>query len=410
MNYIDFTTLPDQPLLVAVSGHSGIGKNKIIRALLQKSPNRYACHSSYTSHKWHDQENDFEDTFTTTKDSVKAFIELGKFVIKIVHPSNHKKLRREHPNLISILISPSITNPAIFGHVGSDCDEKYYDEIDLTSFDIIYHKSNCDTSEEIAETINTAILAISKTNKYFPRPSIIDDVNRRGYTVVAEEFHDKKRITTAFFHKLSTSFFSKSIINYVKPGSTCLEVGSGSGWLWETFDWPITSYSATDLSANMLMSFHKKYPDLPAIEASARSLPWSAKKFDVIFASLCDPYCHPAVLCEFSRILKRGGYLIASAPAKMWSNGIRKTGNEVMTEFLLRSSSKAKVFSFTFHMKELLSLMRLCGLRPVDYQEIPAIQKNGSCELPPDIIASCNHLRISASQLNVMNCVVATKA
>jgi SAM-dependent methyltransferase len=130
--------------------------------------------------------------------------------------------------------------------------------------------------------------------------------------------------------------------------------------------------------------------------------------FDTIFASLCDPYCYPAALCEFSRILKPNGHLVISTPAKMWSNGIRETGEESITTFQLRSSLQEKVYSFTFHIAELLSLLRLCNLYPVDYCVMRASQC-GKGVLPPAIAASCDHLQIKENRLEVLNCVVAKK-
>lgn len=433
MAIISFPSLPEQSRLVVVGGISGIGKSSMIQSLLATYPGRYARPLSYTSRLPRSEEGNTEYVFTNAEDvlfrykagelvnldsvygnyygmskrSVDSIIDEGKHAIKEIHPSNHDGLRKYYPNLISILIAQSSKSRTSVRNNRAGRDEEYYKIIDTSQFDIVYHRSDSDTSDAIARTINAAILSISKTDEYFPRPPAIDRVNLEGYTAVAAEFQDGRRITTAFFHSLTIPFFSEAIVRYVSPGATCLEVGPGSGWLRRLLTWPAAMYSVSDLSPNMLSHLRRHFPGIPCIEASARAMPLPSNTFDVIVASLCDPYCYPAALCELHRLVKKGGYLLLTAPAKMWSDGIRAPQKRNKTTFVLQDSSEAEVYSFTFHMPELLSLLSMCSFRPVEHRVMMASPLNGTIEVPPDIMTSCRHSGVSLDHLETVNCVVA---
>lgn len=86
---------------------------------------------------------------------------------------------------------------------------------------------------------------------YFPPICDMDRLNRKGYAMIAEEFTEKKRVTTHNFHTLSADFFQDSINKFVYQGCKVLEVGPGRGWMRKTCSWPVVTYDVLELTEEM---------------------------------------------------------------------------------------------------------------------------------------------------------------
>lgn len=69
--------------------------------------------------------------------------------------------------------------------------------------------------------------------------------------MIAEEFTEKKRVTTHNFHTLSADFFQDSINKFVYQGCKVLEVGPGRGWMRKTCSWPVVTYDVLELTEEM---------------------------------------------------------------------------------------------------------------------------------------------------------------
>lgn len=220
--------------IIMVGGRSGVGKTTLINSLLKYSPELYERPKSFTSRKRRMDEGLSEYHFVTrecmeqmkqngefanfdcvygnyyamTISSLVEIGEAGKLAIKEIHPSNQKKLKEVYPEAISVLIKEAVC--------GSDNsarrerreeDDTFYNAVNEEWFDITFTYDKNVSPRENGYYFNMKLSAFLKYRERFPIFQDIDAINLRGYSFVAKEFTEAKRITTHNFHTLSLSFF-----------------------------------------------------------------------------------------------------------------------------------------------------------------------------------------------------------
>ena len=424
------------PNVVLVGGPSGVGKTSIVNTLIELKGHLYSRPLSYTSRSKRSNENNTEFIFvkkeeifkmleenkiltidevygnfySISRESLQSILSSGKIPIKEVHPKNHKKFKKFFPGLISVLILPTFdgsndqdANSSRQGRESEDIE--FYSGLDLNEFDIILYADNKQKIESIAQNLDIAIISYTSTSHYFPPPPIIDKINVLGYGKAAPEFSEDKRITTKNFHDLSFPFFQNFIEKELKSSHKCLEIGPGQGWLRNNFKWPSVEYLSIDVSHEMI----KQNKNEGNIKMSVRALNFPDKYFDVVLASLADPYFFPAALCEIRRVLKDNGIFTFSIPTKTWSNGIRKTSDSNKTIFVMKDGSLAEVYSFTFDIKGIKDLLYLCGLS-ISKSEVVFGKKLPKDEtVSPAIINSSKTLGIKIKDLPIINNIISRK-
>ena len=324
--------------------------------------------------------NQINDLLSSSLDSIKNLIDVGVVVgnpiildnlkdgillIKEIHPQNHKKTNQLlKDNVISILLKSQPIKST-----RNDEDAEYYNSICEDDFDIIFYNDHGASIEKNAEYLHNKISTYLRYCDAFPRTGFVDYINRVGYNKVAKYFTEEKRITTRNFHELSASFFKKFFYDYVKADSKVLEIGPGQGWLYEVVTPTCEQYCFADISKEM----SNINGSTSKIITSVRCIPYPAESFDVIVCSLGDPYFYPEAICELFRLLKSGGYLAFSLPAKQWASLLRGNASKGdKTIFVLDSGETAEVFSFTYSIDELVKLMGDIGLQLVSANSIKA--------------------------------------
>lgn len=419
--------------LVLVGGPSNIGKTTIINSLLEQNNNFYSRPVSFTTRPKRENESENEYKFIEKNDielmdsrdellnlddvygnlyaisnkSVEELLENNKTVVKEIHPKHFNKIMEKYPDAISVLLLPINQDYIVCSEdvTRKHQDISYYSNINTNEFDIVFYIDNNITPNEIAENLNVSIRSFIHTNRFFPRPRLIDDLNRIGYQKIADEFSDSKRITTKNFHDLSVNFFQSCIDKYIKPNMKCLEIGPGQGWLRKNIKWPEVDYIAADISTDMLMFNDSE----TTMHSSVRSLKFPSKSFDIVIASLADPYFYPSALCEIRRILKDDGLFIFSTPSHVWAKSIRNGVSEYKTQFKSKDDSIAEVYSFTFEMDQLIELMNVCGYNNIHSSIACGSDLPSEKEISIAITRSSSMLGIKVEDLEIINLMVAKK-
>lgn len=419
--------------LILVSGPSGSGKTTLVKQLIDRWPGCYRRPLSYTSRARRPGEDTHEYQFVSrqdiltmhasgqlanlddvygnlyaiTRSSLDDVLANNISPIKEIHPANHYKLKSIYPQVVTVLLSQRASAADSVQRVSprQSEDEQYYSSKNLPPFDLVLHPDRHNSIEEEVDFAHMAISATIATKQDYPSSVDIAEVNRLGYSRVAAEFSDEHRPTTAGFHFLSKDFFS-STIGLIPKNSTCLEIGPGQGWLRQAFEWPPVDYSSIDICREMLEA-HAGPSDGRRLVGSAHALPHHSRTVDFIVCSLGDPYCYPSALVEMSRVLRKGGRLIMTAPSREWSEAIRHSSLPHMTSFQLKTGDTASVFSFTYNMVDLRQLLGLCGFQVVRYDAVTGSALVTRGLVPPAIEAAGRVLQRPLSELPIVNCVVA---
>jgi SAM-dependent methyltransferase len=423
-----------KPRVVAVGGPSSLGKTSIISAMIAQHPSLYSRPKSYTSRPPRAGESEDEYSFVTRHEMLRLhqegyFIALddvyghlyatarasildilgsGKLSVKEVHPTNHTKLRACFPDLISVLLLPVSGNSPPTDDLQSlraTEDRIFYADLATNSFDVVLRVDRTQPLSVLAHNLHLAVSRVAITDDLFPRPPLIDAVNARGYNHAADEFTESRRITTANFHDLSLPFFSRCVNEYVQNGAHCLEIGPGRAWLRHSFVWPSAQYTAVDISTEMAAL---NQADTVAV-SSIRSLDAPDATYDVVLASLADPYLYPAALVEIRRILKPRAPFVFTSPSGLWARALRPARGRNKTTFCLADGTSSEVYSFTFTVDELRCLLELCGFCCERIATAFGQELSASSPISPAIIQAAESTGVPLSQLPILDMVVARR-
>lgn len=366
---------------VAIGGKSGVGKTTLVKSLIMSYPNIFKRPISYTTRPRRKGEDKSEYIFVS-EEEMKRLYKQGKLanldvnygnyyamdkdglsqdmenhdliIIKEIHPRYHGNIKKLVENgCISVLIKGLESEADIRGR--SVEDDSYYEMHGEEEFDLVYVYDKSSSKEDNAKNFYRRLMVYINTDKMFPPAKVIDTQNAAGYSKVAAEFTEEKRITTRNFHEISKIFWD-SFIGELKIGAKVLEIGPGNGWLRSNFAWPSVKYYCVDIASNM----KSVSCTINGIVSSARCIPMKNKSIDCVVASLADPYFYPEMLCEVNRILKEEGLFVVTLPDKEWADNLRGENNH-KTSFLLDDGNTATVFSFTFSDEEIKTLAEECG-------------------------------------------------
>lgn len=419
--------------LVLVGGPSCVGKTSALDALIQRAP-AFRRPISFTSRKPREGEGNSEYVFTDkesivrlyergeaptidcvygsyyamTRASIEALWSEGKIAIKEVHPENHGKIRQYFPNLVSLLILPVDLRASINARhtpqERADEDLKYYDHIDLSAFDIVIYTTLEDTSMDLSLIVQQKVRTFLAAAGRYPSPREIQKVNKMGYEKIAMEFTEDRRVTTRNFHQLSRRFFSEQIAR-LPNGCRCAELGPGRGWLRAEIKWPTVEYQAIELSPSMIRGLL----GCKVIAADVCAIPVPKQHYDVVFASLADPYAHPMAFVEIRRILRPEGRLVLSTPSGVWSSGVRTKESRWKTTFIPSAGVPVEVYSFTYTKNELADLLRSCEFSICSAETAYGRDLPPNSEVSPAITGSATRLGMSLADLPIVDNLVAQR-
>lgn len=415
-----------QPVLVG--GPSGMGKTTLISDLITRYPEYFERPISYTTRPKRTTEDNSEYEFVSieqfnelsnenkfvtvdnvyghfyamTTESINQILRKGKVPIKEIHPKNFHKIKEKYPDLLTILligkqIDPNTPDERIIK------DASYFQTIDSSIFDLIMLNDLTTPITNRSKYLFNIIHVTLSTSQLFPRPNTIDEVNVKGYDLIANEFTEEKRITTKNFHTVSFPYFDRSIKEYIKEGDKVLEVGPGRNWLLNNFKFPEIEYSAIEISNRMII----KAKTSDAINSSIRYSKFDSEIYDIVIASLADPNFYPASICEIYRILKYNGFFIFSIPSSNWSDNLRDSEKN-KTTFQYNRNKPATVYSFTFNPENATRLTELCGFKTIESYGVKA-KFEPSEKISEAIITACKNSGKSTLDLEILTFIICQK-
>lgn len=198
----------------------------------------------------------------------------------------------------------------------------------------------------------------------------IDNQNKKCYDAIGNEYGDVNHKTCRDFDTGSRLFIEKMISQFplreTKKGFNYLDIGTGTGvsldailpWLKEKN----ATVDVLDISEKMIEVLKEKYKEevdnyfLKSIHNF-----YSSKKYDLIVATLCDPYLTTTAIEKIKKILSKDGILIITLPTNTWARKIRKDAI-YKTTFHDNNRTKHVSFSFCWNKSDLIKVFESSGL------------------------------------------------
>ena len=177
------------------------------------------------------------------------------------------------------------------------------------------------------------------------------------YDALASEYYDAQlHPTCANFGELSSQFLSTHIRKHAISTRAALEVGAGNSILAEVFEKervPLSRVTILDQSA-AIIRHSKRWISAGATpriaDASRTGLP--AGVFDLIVASLGDPYDTSDFWQEMRRVISNSGIFLFTTPSYEWSSTYRRETARDKAEFVLRDGRGVLVPSYIRPLSE----------------------------------------------------------
>lgn len=188
-----------------------------------------------------------------------------------------------------------------------------------------------------------------------------------NYECIADEYYDASRHPTCFnFGELSERFIAPLLLRDAHPGGQILDLGAGrsvaAAVLWAAGA-PLNSLVILDSSPSMLAhSADWARRGARTVLADARETGLERASFDIIVASLGDPYNQTPFWAEVTRLLRPGGRCLFTTPTSEWSKRFRAGSNPASAEFLTADGGKVYVPSYTLPAGEQAEMIRDSGL------------------------------------------------
>lgn len=431
--------------IVMVGGPSGVGKTRLIDRLLQQEA-QFDRPRSYTTRPRRSDESNSEyehlseaefdqlersGAFITVDEvyghryamafkSLEDLTNSGKIPIKEIHPQHHAKLKRLLPGALSVVLMPedveqfwSKEQRCAIGLaeervVRTDEDQEFYRNVGPQTHPIDVVLS-VNTRESVDVLVDRFLQAVHEFTPASVDESDVERQNRCGYDLIADEFSDEKRITTANFHYLSAGFFRDEIALLALPGRSVLDLGTGRGHLVPVLEESGAHTFLVDLSSRML-SLIRCRADTVKICSPASNLPFPGETIDLVVSSLADPFLHTPAIREINRVLKAQGTWVFTSPSRVWSDALRNSSGipQGMTRFVHSSGQEAEVYSFTYHDTELRELLTSCGYT-VDRLVVAHGRQLAGQRISPALIQAAAQLRMEIDDLPILQMIVARK-
>jgi SAM-dependent methyltransferase len=191
--------------------------------------------------------------------------------------------------------------------------------------------------------------------------------NSQPYDLVAAEYYLKERHPTCFnFGELSSRFIVPRLSKVIRSHTEILEIGAGrttAGSILVALKAPLSNLVLLDRSIAML-SHSNFWRSLGAkmIVADACATGLANTTFDIIVASLGDPYNSTGFWREIARLLRPRGRCLFTTPAYEWASRYRERDAQNVAEFILSDGRKVNVPSLIPSLHEQLTIFDDCYL------------------------------------------------
>jgi SAM-dependent methyltransferase len=188
------------------------------------------------------------------------------------------------------------------------------------------------------------------------------------YADLASEYYDPIRHPTcANFREGSRALIASWLKEFAKDEHDVLETGAGASlvaeWL-EEENRHLSTLVIADSSEEMLRHSRRSPISFRELVSDAEHLPLASGSFDIIVASLGDPYNTVPFWTEAERLLRPNGQIIFTSPSFAWARRFRDASN--VAEFVLSDGRTINVPSFIESEDKQRQMIDLSGLALMD--------------------------------------------
>lgn len=370
-------------VFVAIGGPRSVGKSTLVQAVCACYPDQFARPMSYTTRPQRDNSADRYFEFVTVErfrtleregDMLQVDSAYGHnygisrtsfelLVSRGIHPIHEVSHRNQErfEDAGYLMLRVAVERAGVFGDSEWPSDLAVLDSYHVV---ISMDQSPSGAAAELAAKTR-AHTAWSTTGIDVRR---VDQKNRYGYRLVADEFTDEDRPTTAAFHAVSSPYWDY-VFGELRPGARIVELGAGTGWLTAGRELSYFDYTAVDIVPQMVAGSSSQTNTI--VGTSMRQLPFPARSFDVALASLLDGAMYSLLLAELRRVMRDGGHLYVTLPSFSWASVLRGSPSRLpYTSFALRTGQEVVVYSLVAPPSEIASLLEVAGFELVDYREL----------------------------------------
>jgi len=212
-----------------------------------------------------------------------------------------------------------------------------------------------------------------------------DSQNRNCYNAIASEYAEPDHETCREFDRATAQLCSK-LAPYLERfgvGFRYLDVGVGHGVTLKALTEPLLRLKAKvdvlDISEGMLSELEHRV-EVPICNSYCQSVYdfHAHGAYDVIVASMADPYLRPAALENLSRALTTPGLLVISCPAPEWANSVRAPTEREIACFRTRTGTRVHSLSVCPQRVELEDYLLERGIKPLERMIISISRANDS--------------------------------
>jgi ubiquinone/menaquinone biosynthesis C-methylase UbiE len=192
------------------------------------------------------------------------------------------------------------------------------------------------------------------------------DVTERYESVAAEYYDHRRHPTCANFRQASKALLQRSV-DFQKRVGRAADIGCGDSVLAELcFEAaaPLDDLLLVDSSPTMLRHSDRwRQFGASAVIADADVLPFDDEIFDVVVASLGDPFNTPKFWLEARRVLKPEGEMHFTTPSRDWADPYRKTMHypKFESEFLLQDGREVTLPSIILAESDQIARIEQAG-------------------------------------------------
>jgi SAM-dependent methyltransferase len=232
------------------------------------------------------------------------------------------------------------------------------------------------------------------------------------YDAIAEEYYnpDLHKTSRNFDCATKAAFANAAIRSRLPREGLFLDVGAGRGRVQEFLGVEARRVVQLDDSARML-ALEEREECVLRIKHRAESLPFLADQFACVSAFLCDAYVGLDFLAEAFRVLRPGGILVGTVPAKKWGVALREAikCDLSLARFLTRTEETIFLPSTLLDQDELLAMLQRVGFAAEMINIVPLTLPLGATPVSKDIERPAIRLGVPIHELPLLLSFVAQR-
>lgn len=228
-----------------------------------------------------------------------------------------------------------------------------------------------------------------------------------SYEELAEEYYDKRHVTSRNFDSATTAFFRQW--KYPLPDNDLvLDLGAGRGTAISCLQVRSDRIVQADISVSML-NLQPREPCRARVQCDARALPFNDNTFAAVFALLYDPYNRPGLYPEIRRILLENGIFVGTLPHYVWGETLRTIrGSKIDKAQLINGEGRiVERDSFLMTDEEIRRHLNDSQLQLMHAFDLSLAQSEPDVSL--DIVVPATHLGQSPHELPIVKLIIARK-